>query len=397
MESGTCCSRPILTHHTFCTVAFTVFFGRVIVCCAMVQAKCLHLIVSLFLNSLTMGTAAEVVASDILVGAQPRIRCWARTRSSSSELVDTATARRQQRVEDATRVGLQFPFRQERRGRGAPSVAMKWRDAVKAAIMHGPLPPDVTLDAPHWWQPGMPLLPPADYMAPVPLKRKRDTSAEPKTDPVKRTYMRIPDEAKLWFKDFHAYQARVHGKTLAYNIRRAKHLVPELFGPVAPDTFRRWHEGGAPDHRGRPPVDLPPFALSRLANLTHAVAARLSLSVPTWQHVYRRVLRELDIEFEPKRVGRGSFFRACSSHGNSRRLAPATGRARLTLQESVNFCSCASSTCAIASKSHRIASGTWTRQLCAWFQQASVDGPKKPSQPVSSPRAPSSRSRSRRT
>ena len=107
-------------------------------------------------------------------GAQPRIRCWARTRSSSSELVDTATARRQQRVEDATRVGLQFPFRQERRGRGAPSVAMKWRDAVKAPIMHGPLPLDVTLDVPHWWLPGMPLLPPADYMAPVPLKRKRD-------------------------------------------------------------------------------------------------------------------------------------------------------------------------------------------------------------------------------
>ena len=77
---------------------------------------CLHLIVSLFLNSLTMGTAAEVVASDILVGAQPRIR-W--------------------RVEDATRVGLQFPFRPERRGRGAPIVAMKWRNAVKAAIMHG--------------------------------------------------------------------------------------------------------------------------------------------------------------------------------------------------------------------------------------------------------------------
>ena len=136
-------------------------------------------------------------------------------------------------------------------------------------------------------------------MAPVPLKRKRDTSAEPKTDPPKRAYMRVPDEVKLWFVDFHAYQARVHGKSLAYDIRRAKHLVPELFGPVAPDTFRRWHDGGAHDHRGRPSVELPPFALSRLANLTHAVAARLSLSVLIWQHVYRRVLRELDIEFEP--------------------------------------------------------------------------------------------------
>ena len=167
-----------------------------------------------------MGTAAEVVASDILVGGQPRIRRWARARSSGSELVDTATAQRQQREEDAAR-GTAVP--PERRGRGATSVAMKWRDAVKAAIMHGPLPPDVTLDAPYWWQPGMPLLPPVDNMAPVPLKRKHDTSAEPKTDPAKRTYMRIPDEAKLWFVDFHACQARVHGKSLAYNIRRAKH------------------------------------------------------------------------------------------------------------------------------------------------------------------------------
>ena len=158
----------------------------------------------------------------------------------------------------------------------------------------GPSPPDVTLDVPYWWQPGMPLLRPADYMAPVPLKRKRDTSADPKRDPAKRAYMRIPDEAKLLFVDFHAFQARVHGKPLAHNIRRAK-----LFGPVAPDTFRRWHDSGAPDHRGRPSMEPPPFALSRLANLTHAVAARFSLSLATWQHVCPRVLHELDIEFEP--------------------------------------------------------------------------------------------------
>ena len=83
---------------------------------------------------------------------------------------------------------LQFPFLPERRGRGAP-------------------------------------------MAPVPLKRKCDTSNEPKTDPMKRAYMLVPDEAKLWFVEFHAYQARVHGKSLACNIRQAKDLVPELFGP----------------------------------------------------------------------------------------------------------------------------------------------------------------------
>ena len=37
----------------------------------------------------------EAAASDILVRAQPRIRCWARARSSSNEFVDTGTARRQ--------------------------------------------------------------------------------------------------------------------------------------------------------------------------------------------------------------------------------------------------------------------------------------------------------------
>ena len=43
----------------------------------------------------------------------------------------------------------------------------------------------------------------------------------------------------------------------------------------------------------------------------------------------------------PLDIGRGSFCAACSYHGSSRRLAPATGRARLTLPESANFCSCA--------------------------------------------------------
>ena len=102
---------------------------------------------------------------------------------SSSELVDTAKARRQQRVEDAARVGLRFPFRRERRDRVL----------------------------------GMPLSSLVGYIAPVTLKCKRDKSAQPKTDRAKRTYRRIPDEAKVWFKDFHAYQSRVDRKTFAYN------------------------------------------------------------------------------------------------------------------------------------------------------------------------------------
>ena len=96
------------------------------------------------------------------------------------------------------------------------------------------------------------------------------------------------------------------------------------------------------------------FAFSRLANLTHAVVARLRLSVPTWQHVHRRVLRELDIEFEPTRHWSSSFCTACSYYGSSRRFATATGRVRLTLPQNANSCSCASSTCALASESHAL-------------------------------------------
>ena len=81
---------------------------------------------------------------------------------------------------------------------------------------------------------------------------------------------------------------------------------------MAPDTFRRWHDGGAPKAYGasKPPVELPPFAFSRLANLTHAVARRLSLNVPTWQHVYHRVLHELDFEFEPGKKWTRQFLQS---------------------------------------------------------------------------------------
>ena len=122
------------------------------------------------------------------------------------------------------------------------------------------------------------------------------------------------------------------------------------------------------------------FGLSRLAKLTHAVAARLSLSVHTWQHVYRRMLRK--------------FLRGLQLPW---KLAATHTSHRLTSPENANSCSCASSTCAIASESRRNSHGTWTRQLCAWFQQASMGGQKKPSQPMSSPRPPSSRSRSLQT
>ena len=137
--------------------------------------------------------------------------------------------------------------------------------------------------------------------------RKRDTSDEPKTEHAKRAYMRMPDEAKLWFVDFHAYQA---GKSLAYNIRRAKHLVPELFGPFSRDTFRRRHDSGALDHRGRPPVDLPPFALSRTSHMpSRPGSASASLRGSTSTAV---CCASSTSNSSPKRNGRGSSPATCT-------------------------------------------------------------------------------------
>ena len=149
----------------------------------------------------------------------------------------------------------------------------------------------------------------------------------------------------LWFADFHAYH-RVHAKTFTYSIRRAKQLVPDLFGRVAPDTFRRCHDSGAPNAAGRPSTELPPVALSRLSNLTHAQ----SQPCPLCSTSTAACCTISTLNSNPERNGRGSFCAACSYHG-------------LTLPQSATSCSCASSTCAIAS------------------------------QPISSPRAPSSRSR----
>ena len=64
------------------------------------------------------------------------------------------------------------------------------------------------------------------------------------------------------------------------------------------------------------------------------------------------------------RLARLRHGHACCKHE--------TRRVRLTLPENANSCSCASSTCALASESHRIACGTRTRQLCACFQKSRV-------------------------
>ena len=64
------------------------------------------------------------------------------------------------------------------------------------------------------------------------------------------------------------------------------------------------------------------------------------------------------------RSSSSELVHACSFHGSSRRLAPVTGRVRLTLRENANSCSCSSSTCAIFAAVRMV-------------QQASVGGPKK--------------------
>ena len=130
-----------------------------------------------------------------------------------------------------------------------------------------------------------------------------------------------------------------------------------------------------------------PFALSRLANLTHAVAARLRLSDPTWQHVHRRVLREFGIEFEPSRHWTLQFLRSLQL---SWKLAATCNRHRPSeadlARERKLLQLCVIRLCDRFKISQ---DRTWNLD-----ERAVRLVPNKPSQPASSPSAPSSRSRS---
>ena len=73
---------------------------------------------------------------------------------------------------------------------------MKWRDAVKAAIMHGCHSRCAVLVATR----NATVTTGGQHGASAAEAQTR-RSAEQLTDPAKRAYMRIPDEAKLWFVD----------------------------------------------------------------------------------------------------------------------------------------------------------------------------------------------------
>ena len=103
-----------------------------------------------------------------------------------------------------------------------------------------------------------------------------------------KRYAQVPNEARLWFVDFHAYHARVHGKSIAYSIRQLKRLAPQLFEPVDGTTEAR------------------PSLVAATRPFTSS-AARLSLSAPTWRHVYRRVLGALELALVADRRWTGTF------------------------------------------------------------------------------------------
>ena len=134
------------------------------------------------------------------------------------------------------------------------------------------------------------------------------------------------------------YRCHSGGYAAAQHVLDTCAFLEQCVGPVAPNTpqmgsQRRTQCSWQTVHAIRP------FASCELNSCSVS-------AVPSWQHFYRPVLHDLDIEFEPRK----EWTRHCSYHG-------------LTLPQSATSCSCASSTCAIAS------------------------------QPISSPRAPSSRSR----
>ena len=130
--------------------------------------------------------------------------------------------------------------------------------------------------------------------------------------------------------------ARVDSECKRWNL---EHVVLDLFSHFTLGKVQvRWLFVSC---RGSCPSNSP-FALSRLANLTHAVAARFVSASPLGSTTTAVCCTSLTSNSSPPEIGR-----AVSS--------------QLAAIMEANSCSCASSTCALASESHRIACGTRTR------------------------------------
>ena len=121
----------------------------------MICLNCLHRLPYCLLSLLIMCAAVseEAAASDILVGALRRIMCWTRARSSSSELVDTATAHGSSEWKTPRVWDCSSHFAQKGAAEDHPASPRSGVTRWRRPSLNGPLPPDVTLDAPYWWQP----------------------------------------------------------------------------------------------------------------------------------------------------------------------------------------------------------------------------------------------------
>ena len=162
-------------------------------------------------------------------------------------------------------------------------------------------------------------------MAPVPLKRKSDMSAEP---PAKRTCMRVPDS---WTS------------TLVMRVSVARHSPTTFAGQSiwCRSSSGPWHPtrsaGGTTAAHVTSAADRPwsyrhsPFRVLR-TSLMPSRPGSVSAS-PLGSTSTAVCCASSTSNSSPSDIGRGSFYAACSCHGSSRRLAPAAGRVRLALPE----------------------------------------------------------------
>eukprot|EP00971_Amphidinium_carterae_P135283 2681104-Amphidinium_carterae.1 len=201
----------------------------------------------------------------------------------------------QRREEEARRLGLPWPRPVVRVGR--PSMDVKWQQVLYKALDNNDFPALAALTnakAPPWWKQGMGIkqsiregaaVAAVGHMLvqeePVVVLDEeqsvldQDQVATEEPDKKKRKKTMVARPLQIWLLHFMRHMESTKNWSGRKTFATVQTMVPEVFGDLHPDSWRRWDEAKSivkAETRGRK-AKVSPAALHELTFLAHQLAS----------------------------------------------------------------------------------------------------------------------------
>ena len=154
----------------------------------------------------------------------------------------------------------------------------------------------VNKDKPAGWRPGDAILPAdveAEHWAHIEYEAVEETieyeaveetieyeaveTPDSSETPTKRQKRTLDDEVVEWFQSFAEIQRKRVGWGRAQTFACCRRLVPELFGGIHPDTYKKWGKRTGAKRTGRPGT-VSAGALTILADICNKYCSKVALS-----------------------------------------------------------------------------------------------------------------------